>query len=211
MVLPYLFQAPRSQKIYIKIFGPGERALIRGGSLSCLLCNKTCTKREDVTKQGFSKILWIKIRLRESLLFNSTYSISISISLSLTSIFSEFSGTAFSMSDIVGGGWGGGGRFFGTGRLLPFSAIRMGAYSRWALIRGSALIWINTVFKKIYIRHAGISLPNGSLLLLMLILQFFCFSIFVCFYSTSKVSFIRLCKLLSWILSEQKIISTSSF
>ena len=40
MVLPYLFQAPRSQKMYIKIFGPGERALIRGGSLSkagCLL------------------------------------------------------------------------------------------------------------------------------------------------------------------------------
>ena len=55
-------------------------------------------------------------------------------------MFSEFSGAAFSMSDIVGGGWGGGGRFFRTGRLLPFSAIRMGAYSRWALIRGSALI-----------------------------------------------------------------------
>ena len=70
---------------------------------------------------------------------------SISISLSLTSIISEFSGAAFSMSDIVGGGWGGGGwggggRLFEAGHLLPFSAIRMGAYSRWALIRGSALI-----------------------------------------------------------------------
>ena len=34
-------------------------------------------------------------------------------------------------------GWG--------GRLLNFSAFRMGAYSRWALIRGRALIRINTV------------------------------------------------------------------
>ena len=34
-------------------------------------------------------------------------------------------------------GWG--------GRLLTFSAFRMGAYSRWALIRGWALIRINTV------------------------------------------------------------------
>ena len=31
------------------------------------------------------------------------------------------------------------------GRLLTFSAFRMGAYSRWALIRGWALIRINTV------------------------------------------------------------------
>ena len=30
-------------------------------------------------------------------------------------------------------------------RLLTFSAFRMGAYSRWALIRGWALIRINTV------------------------------------------------------------------
>ena len=40
-------------------------------------------------------------------------------------------------------GWGG--RFFEAGRLLTFSAFRMGAYSRWALIRGWALIRINTV------------------------------------------------------------------
>ena len=51
---------------------------------------------------------------------------SISISLSLTSITSEFSGAAFSMSDIVGGGWGGGGRLFEAGHLLPFSAITDG-------------------------------------------------------------------------------------
>ena len=48
----------------------------------------------------------------------------------------------------VGGRWGGvgwGGRLFEAGRLLTFSAFRMGAYSRWALIRGWALIRINTV------------------------------------------------------------------
>ena len=34
---------------------------------------------------------------------------------------------------------------FVGGRLLTFSTFRMGAYSRWALIRGWALIRINTV------------------------------------------------------------------
>ena len=43
-------------------------------------------------------------------------------------------------------GWGG--RLFEAERLLPFSAFRMGAYSRWALIRGGALIRINTVVIK---------------------------------------------------------------
>ena len=33
----------------------------------------------------------------------------------------------------------------GGGRLLTFSAFRMGSYSRWALIRGWAPIRINTV------------------------------------------------------------------
>ena len=63
------------------------------------------TKREEVTKQGFCKILWKKISPRGSLLLEL-------IHLS---------------------GWGGG------ERLLTFSAFRMGAYSRWALIRGWAL------------------------------------------------------------------------
>ena len=43
-------------------------------------------------------------------------------------------------------GWGEGGRLFEAGCLLTFSALRMGAYSRWALIRGWALIRIGTVF-----------------------------------------------------------------
>ena len=38
-----------------------------------------------------------------------------------------------------------GGRLFEAGRLLSFSAFRMGTYSRWTLIRGWALIRINTV------------------------------------------------------------------
>ena len=42
-------------------------------------------------------------------------------------------------------GKGRGGRLFEAGRLLTFSASRMGAYSRWALIRGWARIRINTV------------------------------------------------------------------
>ena len=41
-------------------------------------------------------------------------------------------------------GLGRGGRLFEAGRLLIFSAFTMGAYSRWALIRGW-LIRINTV------------------------------------------------------------------
>ena len=42
-------------------------------------------------------------------------------------------------------GWGWVGRLFEAGRLLTFFAFRMGAYSTWALIRGWALIRINTV------------------------------------------------------------------
>ena len=40
-------------------------------------------------------------------------------------------------------GWGE--LLFDAGRLLTFSAFRMGVYSRWALIRGWALIRISTV------------------------------------------------------------------
>ena len=52
----------------------------------------------------------------------------------------------------VGGKWGG--RLFEAGRLLTFSAFRMGAYSRWALIRGWALIRINTVVR-LCLQHAS--------------------------------------------------------
>ena len=75
------------------------------------------TKNEEITTQGFCKILWRELRPRGSLLLEL-------IHLS---------------------GWGGGERLFEfdweeegveTGRLLTLSAFRMGAYSRWALIRG---------------------------------------------------------------------------
>ena len=41
------------------------------------------------------------------------------------------------------------GRLIEAGRLLTFSAFRMDTYSRWALIRGWALIRINTVFRRV--------------------------------------------------------------
>ena len=40
---------------------------------------------------------------------------------------------------------GGGRGLGGGGRLLTFSVVRMGTYSRWMLIQGWALIRINTV------------------------------------------------------------------
>ena len=53
-----------------------------------------------------------------------------------------------------------GGRLFEAGRLLTFSAFRMGAYSRWALIRGWALIRINTVFLRFKNDSSSDSLPS---------------------------------------------------
>ena len=47
----------------------------------------------------------------------------------------------------MGAGVGWGGRLFEAGRLLTFSASRMGAYSRRALIQGWSLNRINTVYQ----------------------------------------------------------------
>ena len=91
------------------------------------------TKREDVTKQGFCKILWRNLRLRGSLLLKliqflggggKVGEVGVGALLSLSGIGREV-------------GWGG--LLFEAGRLLTFSAFRMGVYSRWALIRGWAL------------------------------------------------------------------------
>ena len=65
----------------------------------------------------------------------------------------------------VGGKWGG--RLFEAGRLLTFSAFRMGAYSRWALIRGWALIRINTVFE---VRMKHYATDRSAILLSLLLL-----------------------------------------
>ena len=73
------------------------------------------TKSGDVTKQGSVKCS------EENSVFRR---------VSLLLIISYLS--------LCGREWGGGGRY-------NFAAFRMGAYSRWALIRGWALIRINTV------------------------------------------------------------------
>ena len=78
------------------------------------------TKSEDVTKQGFCTIL----PEENSVLGRVSYYI---------------------LLEFLWEGVGWGGRLFEAGRLLTFSAFRVGAYSRWALIRGWALIRINTV------------------------------------------------------------------
>ena len=93
------------------------------------------TKREDVIMQGFCKILWRKLRLRGSLLVLIQYFVCVG------GVRWVGVGACFSLS-----GKGRGGRLFEAGCLLTFSASRMGAYSRWALIRGWALIRIHTVF-----------------------------------------------------------------
>ena len=49
------------------------------------------------------------------------------------------------MDDMQSSPWGWG-RLFEAGRLLTFPTLRVGAYLRWALIRGWALNRINTVF-----------------------------------------------------------------
>ena len=60
-------------------------------------------------------------------------------------------------------GGGGGGRLIEAGRLLTFSAFRMGAYTRWALIRGWALIRINTILG--FLRQFAKYKPPGGLYL----------------------------------------------
>ena len=79
-------------------------------------CNKTInannkTRRSNKARFLF-KILWRKLRPRGSFLL-------------------EF---------IRSSGWDGGERLFEAGRLLTFSAFRMGGYSRWALIRINKVI-----------------------------------------------------------------------
>ena len=61
-----------------------------------------------------------------------------------------------SIGELSGGWGGGGGRLFEAGRLLTFSTFRVGAYSRWALIRGWALKRINP--------HDGIVLPRAMIM-----------------------------------------------
>ena len=52
------------------------------------------------------------------------------------------------------------------GRLLTFCAFRMGAYSRWVLIRGWALIQINTMYVFLKIRVVLALSPPRTVLLI---------------------------------------------
>ena len=85
------------------------------------------TRGEEVTKQGFCKILWRKLGPSSGKSLLRIYSL-------------KWVGWGWALIWV----WLGGG---GGGRLLTFSAFRMGAYSRWALIQGWALIRINTVYQ----------------------------------------------------------------
>ena len=78
-----------------------------------ILQQTNSNKREDVTKQGFCKILRRKLRHRGRFFF-STYS-----------IFFMVSGKRE---------WDGGGHVCEAGCLLTSSAFRMGTYLKWALI-----------------------------------------------------------------------------
>ena len=123
------------------IFGTWEWALIRGwvlfkfspfsASEVCLFCNKTITANNKTRGCNKARFLWRKLRPRGSLLLEFIIKL-------------KWVGWQWALIWVWLGG-GGGGRLFEAGRLLTFSAFRTGAYSRWTLIRGWALIRINTV------------------------------------------------------------------
>ena len=81
------------------------------------------------------------------------------------------------------------GRLFEAERLLTFSAFRMSAYSKWAQIRGWAIIRINTVRRHACIFHGFFlegrwlfvlvnknRILRGKFILLCLVLASFCAS-----------------------------------
>ena len=119
-------------------------ALIRGWALikfspfsrsvTCIFCNKTVNGNNKTRRYNKARFLQNPLKKTPS---------------SGKSVISTYSflgggrcngvGAYFSLSG-SGRGWGRGRRLFEAGCLLTFSAFRTGAYSRWALIRGWALI-----------------------------------------------------------------------
>ena len=81
-------------------------------------------------------------------------------------------GTYLSLS-VKGRGWGGGGRLFEAGRLLTFSAFRMGVYLRLAIIQVWALFRINTV------SPASLSSPPLSITITFVVVTMFFIIIFI--------------------------------
>ena len=115
----------------------GFESLIRGWALIkflpflasevCLFCNKTINANNKTRRSNKARFLYNTLKKTPS------------SGKSLIRIYSlKWVGWGWALIWV----WLGGG---GGGRLLTFSAFRMGAYSRWALIRGWALIRINTV------------------------------------------------------------------
>ena len=91
----------------------------------CIFFNKTITANNKTRGCNKARFLWRKLRPRGSLLLEFIIKL-------------KWVGWQWALIWV----WLGGG---GGGRLLTFSAFRTGAYSRWTLIRGWALIRINTV------------------------------------------------------------------
>ena len=106
------------------------------------------TKREGVTKQGFCKKSEENFVLRVVRLIR-IYSL-------------KWVGWRWALFSVWLGG-GGGGRLFEAGRLSTFSAFKIGAYSRWVLIRGWVLIRINTVCRILYRTHRLLKRCGSSL------------------------------------------------
>ena len=120
-------------------------ALIRGWALNkfslfsasevCLFCNKAINVNNKTWRSNKASFLYNTLKKTPS------------SGKCLIRIYSlKWVGWGWALISVWLGG-GGGGRLFEAGRLLTFSAFRMGTYSRWALIRGWALIRINTVSK----------------------------------------------------------------
>ena len=119
----------------------GGWALIKfstfSASVVCLFCNKT------VTVNNKTRRCKVSVKYSEE---NSVFGKSLISTFSVLWGWERGRGWALIWVSVgVGGKWDGDGRLFEAGRLLTFSAFRMGTYSRWALIRGWALVRINTV------------------------------------------------------------------
>ena len=115
-----------------------RRALIKFSPFSasevCLFCNKTINANNKTRRSNEARFLYNALKKTPS------------SGKSLVRIYSlKRVGWGKALLRVWLGG-GGSGRLFEAGLLLTFSTFRTGAYSRWALIRGWALIRINTVY-----------------------------------------------------------------
>ena len=111
---------------------------------------KTINANKKTRRSNKARFLW------------NTLKKSLSSGISYIRIYSiKWVGWGWALTWVWLGG-GGGGRLFEAGRLLTFTAFRMGAYSRWAVIRGWALIRINTgIFISETFQYFHVSIPQA--------------------------------------------------